>query len=277
MGAFCVNDVLVKFVTQRYPVGEVIFIRGMMTVALTGVAMIAFGQAHHMRFALGGTIIVRSICDALTVVCFVIALVHMKLAEISAMILMAPLFLTALSVCIDREIVGWRGWLAVIIGFIGTLFVVRPTPAGFNAWATLGLAAALAAAVRDLITRRIEPGIPTIVIAMMGLLAMTAMGLVIGLFENWQAMSVEDTLILAIAAHFNGAAFYLMVVAFRGVDVSVVAPFRYAFLLWAMLAGYVAFGEVPDRWGLIGSALIVASGLFALNREVVRHRERTAQ
>jgi drug/metabolite transporter (DMT)-like permease len=273
MASFAVNDVLVKLLTERYPVGEVIFIRGVMTVALVGAAVIALGYAPHVRFALTGTIAVRSICDALTVVLFVIALVHMKLAELSAVILTAPLFLTALSVWFYRETVGWRGWVAVIVGFAGTLFVVKPMPAGFNAWAVLGLAAALSAALRDLITRRIEPGIPAIVIALMGLLAMTVMALVMGLFEDWRAMPINDIVVLAIAAFFIGTAFYLMVEAFRGVDISVVAPFRYVFLLWAMLAGYAAFGEVPDRWGLIGGALIVASGLYAFHRESVRRHE----
>jgi drug/metabolite transporter (DMT)-like permease len=99
------------------------------------------------------------------------------------------------------------------------------------------------------------------------------MALVMGLFEDWRAMPINDIVVLAIAAFFIGTAFYLMVVAFRGVDISVVAPFRYVFLLWAMLAGYAAFGEVPDRWGLIGGALIVASGLYAFHRESVRRRE----
>jgi drug/metabolite transporter (DMT)-like permease len=275
MAVFSVNDVLVKVVTLRYPVGEVIFIRGVITVSLMAAAVIALGHARQLRLALTGTVAVRSICDALAAILFVIALVHMKLAELSAVILAAPLFLTALSVLFYREIVGWRAWLAVLVGFLGTLFVVKPTPAAFDGWALLGLAAALSAASRDLVTRRLEPGIPTTVIALMGLIATTLLALVMGLFEDWRAMPADDVLTLAIAALFIGAAIYLIVVAFRGVDISVVAPFRYTYLLWATIAGYVAFAEVPDRWSLIGGALIVASGLYALQREAARPRKRS--
>ena len=101
---------------------------------------------------------------------------------------------------------------------------------------------------------------------------MTLMALVLGSFEAWPAMPADDVLLLVVSALFTGIAFYLMVIAFRGVDVSVVAPFRYVFLLWAMIAGYLAFGEIPDRWSFVGGALIVASGLYAMHREAVRGR-----
>ena len=114
MAAFSVNDVLMKFVTLRYPVGEVIFIRGVMTVTLVGAVALALGHVRQLRFALTWTIVLRSIFDALTVMFFVIALVHMKLAELSAVFLTAPLMLTALSAWFYREPVGWRRWLAVV-------------------------------------------------------------------------------------------------------------------------------------------------------------------
>jgi drug/metabolite transporter (DMT)-like permease len=276
MALFSVNDVLVKFVTLRFPVGEVIFIRGVMTIALMGAAVVVLGHLRHLRFALTWPIILRSICDALTVTLFVIALVHMKLAELSAVFLTAPLILTALAACFYGETIGWRRWLAVACGFLGTLFVVKPTPAAFDGWALLGLASALFTALRDLITRRIEPGIPTTIIAFMGLITTTLVALAMGSFEEWRAMPTNDVLLLAVAALFIGVAFYLMVLAFRGVEVSAIAPFRYVFLLWAMIAGYLAFSEVPDRWSFVGGALIVAAGLYAIHREAMRRRAQKA-
>jgi drug/metabolite transporter (DMT)-like permease len=270
MAAFSVNDVMMKFVTLRFPIGEVMFIRGIMTVALMGAAVIALGYVRQVRFALTGRIILRSIFEATAVVCFVVALVHMKLADLSAVFLVAPLLLTALSVWFYQEIVGWRRWVAIAVGFAGTLFIVKPTPAAFDVWALFGLAAALGSALRDLVTRRIDPHVPTIIIALMALIAVTLMGLLMGFFEEWRPMPASDVLCLAVAAIFVGIAFCLMVIAFRGADTGVVAPFRYAFLLWAMLAGYLAFGEVPDRWAFVGGALVVGSGLYALRREAVR-------
>src|SRR5262249_44435734 len=117
MAAFSVNDVMVKYVTLRFPIGEVMFIRGIMTVALMAAAVIALGYVRQLRFALTGRIILRSIFEATAVVCFIVALVHMKLGDLSAVFLVAPLLLTALSVWFYQEVVGWRRWVAIGVGF----------------------------------------------------------------------------------------------------------------------------------------------------------------
>ena len=94
-----------------------------------------------------------------------------------------------------------------------------------------------------------------------------------GLFEQWRPMALYDVGMLAISAAFVATGHFLIVIAFRGsVDVSAIAPFRYTLLIWAGICGYLAFGEVPDRFAIFGSALIVGSGLYALHREVVRRR-----
>jgi drug/metabolite transporter (DMT)-like permease len=94
-----------------------------------------------------------------------------------------------------------------------------------------------------------------------------------GLFESWRPMALTDVGMLAISAAFVATGHYLIVIAFRGgVDVSAIAPFRYTLLIWAGVCGYLAFGEVPDKYAVAGSALIVGSGLYAMHREVVRRR-----
>ena len=93
-----------------------------------------------------------------------------------------------------------------------------------------------------------------------------------GLFEEWRPMALYDVGMLAISAAFVATGHYLIVIAFRGVDVAAIAPFRYTLLIWAGICGYLAFGEVPDRFAIAGSVLIVGSGLYALHREVVRRR-----
>src|SRR5262245_12529141 len=113
MALFSVNDVVMKFITLRFPVGEAIFIRGVMTVVLMGTVVVALGHVRYLRAAFTWPVILRSMCDALTVILFVIALVHMKLAELSAVFLTAPLILTALAVCFYGETIGWRRWVAV--------------------------------------------------------------------------------------------------------------------------------------------------------------------
>jgi drug/metabolite transporter (DMT)-like permease len=276
MAAFTVNDALVKFVGRQYPAGEVIFVRGVLAVVLISAALIARGHLPRMRVAASGPVLLRSAFDALASALFIAALVHMPLAELSAVALVSPLLLTAMAVVFHKETVGPRRWAAIATGFLGTLLVVKPTPAAFDAWALVGLAAAFGSAARDLTTRRIDPGTPTMVISFSAAVAVTLAGLGLNLAEEWRAIAARDLALLAVAACFLGVGTYLMVLAFRHVDISVVAPFRYVLLLWAAIAGYVAFGEIPDRWAISGAAVIVASGLYVLHRDAVRRRERAA-
>src|ERR1051325_3476792 len=104
--------------------------------------------------------------------------------------MMSPLILTALSVVFYGEQVGWRRWAAIIVGFIGVLFIVKPTPSGFDAWALLGVGAACCGASRDLMTRRIGPTLPTLVVAFMSAIAFTIVGCVIGLGEQWHPIGL---------------------------------------------------------------------------------------
>lgn len=275
--AFTVNDATVKLVTRALPFGEIIFIRGLMTVICLAVALALTGQFGKITTAFNRWVAVRSFLDACATALFVTALVRVNLAELLAMVLASPLILTALSVVLFKEAVGWRRWTAIVVGLIGTLFIVKPAPGSFDAWALLGLAAAFASASRDLITHRLHARIPTLAIGVAGCLAVTVAGALIGVGEQWRMPNSTEFLLLSGTAVFFSIGMYLLVFAFRGVEISVVSPFRYTLLLWGVIAGYAILGEVPDQWSFIGGALIVGSGIYTLHREAVRHRNLTGK
>ena len=277
MVAYTVNDAMVKEIARSHPVGEVIFIRGLFTTLLIGSIVVALGYAGELRRALSRPVILRSLCDGLSTACFVVALVHMKLADLAAVLQVAPLILAAFSVLFYRETVGWRRWIAIVVEFIGALFVVKPTPSTFDVWAIVALMAATSSALRETQTRQIDHSIPTIVIAFMGSIAILTVGLLFAPMEDWHAVPAGDIAMLAAAAVFVGIATYLMTMAFRGVEISVVAPFRYSYLITSAIAGYLVFSELPDAWSVVGTMLIVASGLYALHREAVRRRDITGE
>jgi drug/metabolite transporter (DMT)-like permease len=272
MASFAVNDMLMKLTAQRYPLGEVITVRGLIASLMVGVILLASGELRAVRFAGNPLLLFRTLLDGVAMVLFTTALVHMPLAELSAINLVSPLIITALAVIFFAEEVGWRRWTAIAVGFVGTLFIVKPTPAGFNAWALFGIACAVAGASRDVITRRLDIAIPTALISLMAATGSTVIGALMGQFEEWRHMPALDIGVLTISATFVAIGYFLIVIAFRGVDVAAIAPFRYTLLIWAGLCGYLAFGEVPDRFAIFGAALIVGSGLYALHREVVRRR-----
>ena len=272
MACFAGNDAVVKLIARTAPLGEVLFVRGVMTCVLVGALMFILGHASQLRSAVHPRVLGRSGLEALAALLFTSALVRMPIAELSTIVLASPLIITALAVILYREEVGWRRWTAIIVGFAGALCVVKPTPDAFNAWALVGLGCAFASAARDLMTRRLPEGVPFTVVSLAAAVAVTLVGLLLAPWETWRPFTVTELAILALGAAFLSGGTMLIVLAFRDVDVSAVSPFRYTLLIWAGLAGYFLFGEVPDTWAAIGAALIVGSGVYALHREAARAR-----
>lgn len=276
---FTVNDTLTKLAALSYPVGEVLFVRGAICLAIVGVSVVYAHQASWMRGAFTPIVVLRGSLDAVVNITFVMALSHMRLADLIALNLASPLLLTMLSAFFLKEPVGWRRWSAVLLGFAGMVLIVKPSPASFNVWALAAFASAVGSAMRDLVTRRISPTVPTLGISFTSVLGstITAPILALAIGEQWHAPTLDYVGVIGGAAVVLSIGSTFAVSAFRNVDVIVVAPFRYSLLLWSGLAGYFVFGEVSDIYALAGSLLIAGSGLYALHRERVRHRALSAQ
>lgn len=276
---FTVTDTLTKLAALSFPTGEVLFVRGAMCLTIVGVFVVYAHQLSWLRGGFSGICLLRALLDALVNIAFVSSLSHMRLADLVALNLTSPLLLTMLSAFFLKEPVGWRRWSAILVGFAGMLLIVRPSPASFNIWALVAFSSAVGSATRDMVTRRIDPGVPTLAISFTSVLGITAaapiMALLVG--ENWAMPSVPFLWFVGSAAIVLSVGSTLVVSAFRNVDISLVAPFRYSLLIWSGLAGYFIFGEVSDIYSLFGASLIAGSGLYTLHRERVRHRELSAK
>jgi len=272
MAAYTVNDTMVKLVARELPFGEVVFLRSMLSMLILAAVIGASGGLRHLGSSATPMVMLRSLFDALGTLFFIAALIHMKIADLSAVVMTSPLIMTALAALIFGNPVGWRRWSAIGVGLAGTLFIVKPGVGSFDLWALVAVGAAFFGATRDLATRRIDPTISSLVVGLYGTAAVTLAGAAIGITESWVFPNREQWLLIAVAAIFLGLGTYLVVRAFRGVEIAAVAPFRYTLLLWMGIAGFVAFGEVPDAWALFGAALIVASGFYTLHREAAAKR-----
>lgn len=275
MTCYTVNDVMVKQILRTYPLGEVIFVRGLITTVLIGLVALALGHGRDLLAGPSRLVAARSLFDGLSTAGFLAALSQMKLANLAAMLQIAPLLITALSVLLYREIVGWRRWAAIGVGFLGALLVIKPLPSEFNIWALVAAASALCAAAREITTRQIGRAAPVMVVAFWGSVVIGLFGLVFAATESWRAFVGWDLVLLCTAAIFMCIALYLMALAFRDVDLSVVAPFRYSYLITSAVGGYLVFHELPDEWTVVGALLIVAGGIYTLHREAVTRRELT--
>jgi drug/metabolite transporter (DMT)-like permease len=276
---FTVNDTLTKVATLAYPTGEVLLVRGLISLVCLGAVVVYSHQLSWIRHAANPYVLLRAVLDTGANVTFVLALSRMRLADLLAVNLVSPLLLTMLLVVFFGERIGWRRWTAILVGFSGTLLIVKPSTESLNIWALVALTAAAFSAVRDMVTRKIDPAVPTLAISIISVLAVTLSSplLALAFAEQWRAMSVEYLSFIVAAAAVLSIGSTMAVAAFRNVDISVVAPFRYSLLIWGGISGYIVFGEVSDLQSLCGSALIVGSGLYSLHRERVRHRELSAK
>ena len=183
-----------------------------------------------------------------------------------------PLFITLFAVLAFKEQVGAARWLAIVTGFVGVLLVVQPTGAAFNAYALLCLGGTLLHASRDLTTRVIDKSIPSILVTVSTAVAVTLLAGVWSLFTDWKPVSWQQLALLAAASVFLSGGYFLLTVSMRGGEMSLIAPFRYTGLLFALVLGYLVWGDVPNALAWAGIALLVAAGLYVLHNERGRPR-----
>jgi len=272
MACFVANDTVVKLVGASMPTAQLIFLRGVLATVVVLLAVFASGAGARLRESVAPGVLPRAFAESAATVLYLSALFHLPLANAAAINLSAPLFIVVLAVVFLRERVGRAHWAAVFAGFAGVVLVVQPGLDGFNGWAIVCLVGALFQAVRDLLTRRIAAEVPVVLITLTTSAAVTVVAGALSLFEGWRAFGVRELGLLALAAAFLMGAYALIVDAMRHGEMSLVAPFRYTGVLYAIVLGYLVWGDVPNllAWG--GIALLVCAGLFVLHRERIRRR-----
>lgn len=268
MAVFSCNDTIMKFVAQGLPMSQAIFMRGAFVVPL----LLLIGmQQGGLRLRLPrcdvGPLVIRTLSDVISTVMFLTALRHMAIGNLSAIMQSLPLVVMLGAALFYGEKLGWRRISAVLAGFVGVLLIVRPGGGNFDIWALLALGAVLLIAVRDLITRKFSGQVGSSTIAVYTAFSVMLAGLVWGAFEDWQIPNTRQTLLLLLAASVMTVGYTTAISSMRVGEISFVAPFRYTSLIFAIFFGLVVFGEWPDLWTLIGAALIVAAGIYAIMRE----------
>ncbi len=272
MAAYVVGDVVLKLLGRSFPPSELIFWRSVVITVSLG-AVLVWTQPRPLSTNLvSGAVLARCLFDCINILSFTTAVVHMKLAELYAVLQVAPFIMTIIAVVVFKENVGWRRWSVIAIGFCGVLLIIKPDPGNLNPWALLGIVAAFAGACRETVTRRIDPRVSTLNVAFVSALV-TAIGtFAFGYGEIWQAMSYREMMLLLIQAAAWLIGTFLLVHACRTAPLSLVASFRYSLLVWGAIAGYLVFGELPDLLAACGGAIIVLCGLYLFYREAVRNR-----
>ncbi|MEO0772318.1 MAG: DMT family transporter [Pseudomonadota bacterium] len=268
MAAFTFNDTLMKMMAGDVPLYQLLFLRGIMTttmVALIAWRMGAFSVAIPPRDR--ALIFLRSLADTAAAYFFLTALFNMPLANVTAILQALPLTITLAAWAFLGEPIGWRRFLAIMVGLAGVMLIIRPGTDDFTIYSLYGVAAVTCVTARDLLTRSMSRAVPT----MLAVFANSTMIMVVfGLLTlpgDWVAMTPRTWGITTAASVFIIGAYLFSILVMRVGDIAFVAPFRYTGLIWALILGYLVFDDWPAPLTLIGAAIVVASGLFTLYRE----------
>lgn len=268
MAAFVLNDTLMKAMSGEVPLNQLLFLRGILTsaaVALMAWRMGALIVRPPRRDCL--LIFLRVCAEIGAAYFFLTALFNMPLANITAILQALPLTVSLGAALFFSEPIGWRRMLAILIGFAGVLLIIRPGTEGFTIYSLYGLAAVLCVTMRDLTTRQLSRATPSIFVTLLNSLAvMTVFGLAC-LADPWVPMTPRTWTLTVGAAFFIIGGYLFSVMVMRVGEISFVAPFRFSGLIFALLLGWLAFGDWPDPLTLLGAAIVVGSGLFTFYRE----------
>jgi len=212
-------------------------------------------------------VVLRGLLEAASALAFGWSLGLLPLATITAINMASPLLIVVLAVALRIESVGWRRTLALIVGFVGVLIVVRPGADSFGIAAIVALISTIFTAGRDLSTRMIGPEVPSTVVSLTTTVLVGLLGAGFGITESWLPVWRHETLYVLLASLLVTAGTFCIISAFRRSDVSVVSQYRYAVIVIAALIGYLVWGDVPDGLAFAGIALIVGSGLYTMHRQ----------
>jgi drug/metabolite transporter (DMT)-like permease len=266
------SDVTAKYLSATLPSIEIAWIRFLVFAVIMTPAMMPASPLYALQTNRLGLHLMRGAALLGSSLFFISGLRFLPIAEASATGFVAPLFVTALSIIFLGEKVGLRRWIATGVGLVGVLIILRPGTGAFHPAAFFPLVSALAWACTLIMTRMMsgtERAVTTMTYSSIaGLLILSALVPFVWVTPTWH--DIAFGIFIGVA---STAGQWIVVLAFRYADASVLAPFSYTQLLWVSVLGFFIFGEVPDAYTITGAAFIVASGLYTAHRERVRRSQ----
>ena len=273
MAFFAVEDMFIKFAATELPTGQIIAISGLFGVPIFAALARMGGKSVFVSGACHPAVLIRGAGETVGSLAYVAALGSIPMPTVSAVLQAMPLVVTLGSVLFLGEKVGWRRWVAIAVGLVGVMMIIRPGLAGFQPAALWVLTTVVGLAVRDLATRYVPREYSDAQISTWGLVPLIFLGgAMMAVSGGVVVPDGVQTLHLIGMVLFGVVGYWAITAASRSGEVSVVAPFRYTRLIFAILIAWVVFGEPADVITLSGAALIIGSGLYSFARERARKR-----
>lgn len=260
------QDAVIKWLTVRYPVIEILFIRSLVAMPTIFVLLAVTGRLRLLHTRRPAQHLLRVVLHFMAFICFFGALRLMPLADTLAITFSAPILIVLFGAVILKERVGpWR-WSAVAVGFVGILVMVRPGTSMLDWPVILALLASVFYALWMLTTRAMPEEESSVAMLFYSTVFFILAGAIAAPFE-WVTPSFEDFLVLAALGLLSMAGHLLLIQAYRQAPASILAPFDYTSMVWGVLLGWLVWNELPGPWVLGGTLLVVLAGLIIVQRE----------
>ncbi len=271
MAGFALEDMFIKSLTETVPTGQILILLGLGGAGCFALLMrVQRGSFAPLvnRNLFSTRVMIRNLGEAGAALAFITSLALVPISTVAAVFQATPLAITAGAALFMGEQVGWRRWLAIGLGFVGVLLIIRPGFAGFNPTTLLPLIAVLGVAFRDLATRRLDPEVSSVGVSCYGFLSLFFAGLILmWVGQTPVPLSGTQSLSVGMAILCGTAAYYAIVQAMRLAEASAIMPFRYSRLIFSLIIGVLVFNEQPDNWTLLGALLIIGTGFYTFLRE----------
>ena len=272
MAFFAVEDMFLKFAAQNLPTGQILLLTAVFGFAFFALLVRREGNRTLISAALHPWVLARNAGEMIGTIAYITALASVPLATVSAVLQAMPLAVTMAAALFMGERVGWRRWTAIGLGFVGVILVIRPGMDGFRPAGLWVLVTVAGLALRDLASRKIPHTISNNQVSAWGIASVAVLGAGMMPFQTPVLPDVGQSVLLIGAFAFGTAGYWAITAATRVGEVSVVSPFRYSRLIFAIAIGTFVFGESLDMLTLAGAGLIIGSGLYSFARERARRK-----
>ncbi|ESW70593.1 MULTISPECIES: DMT family transporter [unclassified Mesorhizobium] len=272
-GSYIVNDTMMKLATAGLPPYEVLFLRGA-AATLWGIPLLfMLGYGKQIPLILDAKVLRRNLLELGAILCYVVALANMQIADSTALGQITPLLMLVGSSMLFGERIGGLRMALIGLGFIGAVMVAQPTMQGISVYALLALGNAALSAARDLAGRKVAADVPGMIVAISAVIVvLTGAGVAHLVSEQWVVPEIRHLLLMGGAGLFLIFGHFFIFMAYRVGPTSVVAPFYYCFTVWAVISGLVVFRQLPNALAICGILLVVASGLTIVSLDERKRR-----
>ena len=267
MSAFVLNDAFVRLAGDTLPLGQILFLRGLITTVIlmafawnVGIFAMKVPQTDKLK------IFFRSLTEALTAYFFLTAVMNMPFANVTAILQILPMTVTLAAAFIFKEKVGVFRITLILVGFLGVILIINPSVNGFNIYSSYALIAVVLITLRDLITRRLSDEVHTLLPTLSASFGVLLFSVPLMMTASFQPLSVESSFFIFLAAFFIIFGYYSAVLVMRSGEISFISPFRYSAIIFALILGFFLFDETPDNYASFGIIVVIVSGILLLYR-----------